>query len=196
MVTSLIPIVSRVLYHQWFEAEARIGWVPHRGGDIGQGKSRQDPLDEAHKRRSPASLGGRCPHTPRQQNDQLARHVGRALREYIPGSAVRDGGPTMHRIRLITLSVAAAAALIAWSAGAASADPTNAKNAFPIQVACDNGHTYNAVANGSGHFTPAHDLDSNAVVVPVAFGETTFTVTDPDGNVVDSETDPPASKGS
>lgn len=102
----------------------------------------------------------------------------------------------MHRIRLITLSVAAAAALIAWSAGAASADPTNAKNAFPIQVACDNGHTYNAVANGSGHFTPAHDLDSNAVVVPVAFGETTFTVTDPDGNVVDSETDPPASKGS
>ncbi|HEV8527013.1 MAG TPA: hypothetical protein VGS60_05585 [Actinomycetes bacterium] len=102
----------------------------------------------------------------------------------------------MHRTRLITLSVATAAALIAWSASAATADPTNAKDTIPIQLACDNGHTYTVVANGNGQFTPAHDLDSNAVVVPVAFGEITATVTDPDGNVVESETDPPASKGS
>ena len=102
----------------------------------------------------------------------------------------------MHRTRLITLGVATAAALIAGSAGAATADPTNAKDTLPIQLACDNGHTYTVVANGNGQFTPAHDLDSNAVVVPVAFGEVTATLTDPDGNVVDSETDPPVSKGS
>jgi hypothetical protein len=102
----------------------------------------------------------------------------------------------MQRTRLITLGVATAAALFAGSAGAATADPTNAKDTFPIQLACDNGHSYTVVANGSGQFTPAHDLDSTAIVVPVAFGEVTATVTDPNGNVVDSETDPPVSKGS
>jgi hypothetical protein len=35
----------------------------------------------------------------------------------------------------------------------------------------------------------------NSILVPTAFGETTFTVTDPEGNVT-TETDPPVSKGS
>jgi hypothetical protein len=102
----------------------------------------------------------------------------------------------MHKTRLIALSFAAATALIATSAGVANADPVNAKGALPLQVTCDNGHTYTAVGNGNGNFTPAHDLDSNAVLIPVAFGEITFTVTDPNGNIIDQETQPPAGKGS
>jgi hypothetical protein len=100
----------------------------------------------------------------------------------------------MHKTRLIALSFAATT-LIATSAGAASADPVNAKDALPLQITCDNGHTYTAVGNGNGNFTPAHDLDSNAILIPVAFGEITFTVTDPSGTVVDQETQPPTSKG-
>jgi hypothetical protein len=99
------------------------------------------------------------------------------------------------RTTLVT-AVAAVAAVILLPAASAAADPTNAKDTIPIQLACDNGHSYTVVANGNGQFTPAHDLDSTAIVVPVAFGEVTATVTDPDGNVVDSETDPPVSKGS
>ena len=36
---------------------------------------------------------------------------------------------------------------------------------------------------------------SNSILVPTAFGETTFTVTDPEGTVT-TETYPPVSKGS
>lgn len=101
----------------------------------------------------------------------------------------------MHKTRLVALGFAAATALVATSAGVASADPVNAKGALPLQVTCDNGHTYSAVGNGNGSFTPAHDLDSNAVLIPVGFGEITFTVTDANGNILDQETQAPASKG-
>lgn len=101
----------------------------------------------------------------------------------------------MHKTRLVTLTFATAA-LIAVSAGAASADPANAKGALPLHVTCDNGHSYMAVANGNGNFTPAHDLDSNAVLIPAAFGEITFTVADPSGNIIDQQTQPATNKGS
>jgi len=102
----------------------------------------------------------------------------------------------MHKTRFVALSFVAATALVATSAGVASADPVNARDALPIQIACDNGQTYTAVANGNGNFTPAHDLDSNAILVPVSFGPITFTLTDPNGVIIDQETDPAASKGS
>lgn len=103
----------------------------------------------------------------------------------------------MRHPRLAALGLAAVTTIVvSGTTGVAHADPANAKNVFPIQVACDNGHTYNVVANGNGQFTPAHDLDSNAVLIPVAFGETTFTVTDSSGTVVATETQPPVSKGS
>ncbi|WP_297777021.1 hypothetical protein [Mycobacterium sp.] len=90
---------------------------------------------------------------------------------------------------------AAAAAVLGLSAWTpAHADPMNAKNALPIQVSCDNGHTYDAVANGNGAWTPAHDLNSQAILVPVSFGEVTFTVYDPAGNIIDQETSPPTAK--
>ena len=55
--------------------------------------------------------------------------------------------------------------------------------------------TYYGVVNGNGAWGPAHDLNSNAVLIPVSFGVETDTFTDPDGNVSTS-TNPPRAKGS
>jgi hypothetical protein len=92
--------------------------------------------------------------------------------------------------RVAFVAVAAGVAVIGVG-GAAAADPMG--EAFP--VVCDNGVTYQVVVAGNGQFTPAHDVASNSILVPTAFGETTFTVTDPEGNVT-TETTPPVSKGS
>src|SRR4051794_23921125 len=75
----------------------------------------------------------------------------------------------------------------------ASADPAKG---LPISIECDNGTTYTAVSNGNGNWTPAHDLNSTAVLIPTSFGEQTITITDADGNVIDSETDPGVTKAS
>jgi hypothetical protein len=55
------------------------------------------------------------------------------------------------------------------AAGSATADPSGAKNSFPVTVVCGS-TTYHAVANGLGAWTPALDLTSNTVLIPVAFG--------------------------
>lgn len=54
-------------------------------------------------------------------------------------------------------------------AGPVGADPKQEI----IPVTCDNGNTYDLAVNGNGEFTPGHDVDSNTVLIPVAFG--TFT---------------------
>lgn len=74
--------------------------------------------------------------------------------------------------------------------GTAGADPKG----DTFDVVCDNGKTYTLVTNGNGEFTAAHDVNSNAVLVPVSFGEFTGTITFPDGTQV-TFTDPPVSKG-
>jgi hypothetical protein len=84
----------------------------------------------------------------------------------------------------------------AFTAGPATADPVNAPNAVPVTVECGEAGTFDAVANGNGAFTPAHDLNSNAVLIPVSFGPTTFTVTNAEGSVVFQETEPGRTKGS
>jgi hypothetical protein len=96
---------------------------------------------------------------------------------------------------LRVMTGAAAAALLGLGTWApAHADPVHAKNAFVFQIVCDNDQSYVAVANGNGTFTPAHDLSSTAVLVPVAFGPITFTVTDSEGNILEQETSPSAAK--
>lgn len=100
----------------------------------------------------------------------------------------------MHTTLRVITGAAAAALLGLSAAGPAQADPVHAKNAFPFQVVCDNGQSYDAVANGNGTFTPAHDVSSQAVLVPVAFGPITFTVTDAGGTILDQETSPPTAK--
>jgi hypothetical protein len=99
--------------------------------------------------------------------------------------------------RTTQLSVAALAALcIAGVPTPAGADPTGAKNASVFDLVCDDGTTTEIVVNGNGNWTPGHDLGSNAIFVPVSFGEVTGTVTDTEGDVVDTFTEPPATKGS
>src|SRR4051812_33687608 len=89
-----------------------------------------------------------------------------------------------------------ALAVGAWAAVGmtpASADPAKG---LPISIACDNGVTYSAVSNGNGAWTPAHDLNSNAMLIPTSFGDVTTTITDSDGNVLDTEVDPAITKSS
>jgi len=81
-------------------------------------------------------------------------------------------------------------------AGSALADPGNAKKSFSFTIDCGTNGVFDVVVNGNGDFTPAHDLNSNRVLIPVAFGEFSFTITNPSGVVIDSGTDPAFSKGS
>lgn len=86
-----------------------------------------------------------------------------------------------------------AAGLLLASPTTASADPGGVDESFPL--VCDNGVTYRIVVNGNGEFTPAHDVDSNSILVPTEFGPFVATVTDPDGNVVDTINEPGSTKG-
>jgi hypothetical protein len=95
--------------------------------------------------------------------------------------------------RVFTGVVAAAVVgLTAWAP--AHADPGHAKQALSLQIGCDNGHAYAAVTNGKGRFTPAHDVSSTAVLVPVAVSEGLVTVLDENLNVLDQWTTPAAAK--
>ena len=106
--------------------------------------------------------------------------------------------------RIVKTGIVGAAASIAVPilAGTASAAPSNAKNAFPITVACDNGQTYSAVVIGGGSdnsnsgqtYNAAHVLTSNSVLIPTAFGESTYLLY-VNGSLVDQETQPAAAKG-
>jgi hypothetical protein len=97
----------------------------------------------------------------------------------------------MKRFRL-GLLVLAMLVVAGAAAGAAAADPANARNSAPVTITC--GSTiYNAVVNGNGLWAPAHDLNSNRVLIPVAFGVQTTVVTDSSGTT--TSTDPAQAKG-
>jgi predicted metal-dependent enzyme (double-stranded beta helix superfamily) len=92
------------------------------------------------------------------------------------------------------LAVTGLVAAAMWaSAGTASADPTKAQT---LTLVCDNGHTYTVVVNSSGAWSPAHDVNSTSTLIALSFGETTGTVTDANGQVVDSFSEPATVKGS
>ena len=100
----------------------------------------------------------------------------------------------MHTTSRVMIGAAAAAVLGLSAWAPAQADPSHARGSLPLEVSCDNGQTYDVVTNGNGHWTPAHDLNSTSVLIPVAFGEQTFSIYDPDGNLIDQETAPPSAK--
>jgi hypothetical protein len=75
-------------------------------------------------------------------------------------------------------------------AGPAAADPKGEV----ITLDCG-GTSYDVAISGNGAFSPGHDTAGTSMLIPVSFGEFTGTVTDEEGNVVDSFVDPPASKG-
>lgn len=94
------------------------------------------------------------------------------------------------------LAAAVAAGTVAAPlAGVAGAAPSNAKTATPVTISCSNGETYDAVVNSGqsdgNTFSPAITTLGHTVLVPVAFGPSTFTLTDLDTNtVIDTQTDP------
>lgn len=92
------------------------------------------------------------------------------------------------RVRKAVLATAVATLSLAVPAGAAAADPK--VEGTPVVISCDNGHTYQAAVAGNGEFTPAHDLDSNTMLIPTAFHGFSGTVTDSEGNVIDQFDDP------
>lgn len=103
----------------------------------------------------------------------------------------------MRISRLVACGAATIATAFAMSsASTAHADPINPSEGFVFPVVCDNGVTYQAVANGNGAFTPAHDVNSNTILVPTEFGPFHGVITDVDGNVLDEFTDPAMAKGS
>jgi hypothetical protein len=89
----------------------------------------------------------------------------------------------------IAAVVFALGVLVSASAVAVAA-PINAKNVGQVTIFCPSG-TYTAVVNGNGNFTPAHDVNSNTVLIPTSFGEFVGTI---GGVVVDVEA--PVAKGS
>lgn len=102
------------------------------------------------------------------------------------------------KIKVLGLCVALAAS-IPVLAGTAGADPSNAKSAFPVPLVCDNGQTYDVVTNSGNSsvqtFSPAHDLNSSSVLIPISFGEFSGTLTNSNGDIVDQFTEPGSTKG-
>ncbi len=92
-------------------------------------------------------------------------------------------------VRRLAAVLALALAAVAASAAGAAAAPVNAPRATPIAIDCGSGGTFQAVTVGNGEFTPAHDLNSNRVLIPISIGPETFTARDAEGNVVFEETD-------
>ncbi len=97
--------------------------------------------------------------------------------------------------RRLASGLAIASLGAALAAGTAVAGPVNAPDAIQFTVECGEAGTFQVVGNGNGQFTPAHDLNSNRVLIPVAFGPITFTVRDAEGNVIFEETEAEAAKG-
>jgi len=91
---------------------------------------------------------------------------------------------------VLALSVALTGLIVS----SAMADPIGAKNSTPVTITCGR-TTYRAVVNGNGAWTPAHDLNSNSILIPVAFGVETDIFTPAGGSPEISFTTPRA-KGS
>ncbi|MGN6189311.1 MAG: hypothetical protein ACTHOE_10450 [Conexibacter sp.] len=98
-------------------------------------------------------------------------------------------------VRRLTSLLAIAVLAAAVAAGTASAAPTNAPNAQTVTLDCSQAGTFEVVVNGSGAWSPGHDLNSNAILIPVSFGAETTVVRDAEGNVVDESTRPAMTKG-
>jgi len=98
---------------------------------------------------------------------------------------------TPARLLLLPAAALVAAGVLAPAAGA---DPKPGRNSSPFDVVCGE-TTYHTIGEGNGNFTPAHDLASNSMLIPLSFGVFTGTLRDADGNVVGVETDPAQAKG-
>ena len=95
-------------------------------------------------------------------------------------------------MRKTLLGAALAAGLLAVGAAPATAAPPEREI---ITLQCDNEETYDIVVNGNGSFTPGRIVNSTGVLVPIAFGDFTFSAVTPDNEVVVGSLDEGESKG-
>lgn len=95
----------------------------------------------------------------------------------------------------VATTVATAGIVLSAGLGTASADPSANPHSFEVPAVCDNGVSYEFLVAGNGEFTPAHDKESNTLLVVTGFGEAHGVLTDDEGNVLDEFTDPAVSKG-
>jgi hypothetical protein len=102
-----------------------------------------------------------------------------------------ERGLTVNRLLRPALVGLATAAAILIGPNVANADPKGEV----VPLVCDNGLAIDVAVSGNGLWTPGHDTDSTAMLIPVSFGEFTGTITDEEGNVVETFTDPPATRG-
>lgn len=100
-----------------------------------------------------------------------------------------------HRTRsLVTLGLLTVGlgVPLAFTGPVANADP---KHGDTFDLTCGS-TTYHVVVNGNGEWTPAHDLRSNKVFIPHAFGTFYGVIRNPAGEVVDSFSEPGSVQGS
>ena len=81
------------------------------------------------------------------------------------------------RICVLALPLVVAGVVVA----SATADPTGSMKSASITIICGN-TTYHGVVNGNGFWSPAHDLNSNSILIPVSFGVETDVFTPPGGS--------------
>jgi hypothetical protein len=106
-----------------------------------------------------------------------------------------QGEVDMKVVRKLALGTVALVTAIGGSvlvAGPAAAH--EGEETFPVD--CGDSGVFELRTHGNGEFTAAQDVHSNTVLVPVAFGDFTGVITDAEGNVVDSFTEPGVRKGS
>ena len=96
--------------------------------------------------------------------------------------------------RLISLTAALGTVALISLGAPAVADPINSPRGSVIEIDCGD-TTYHAAINGNGRWSPALDVDSNTVLIPVWFGEITGIATDSEGHSFELFTEPPMTKG-
>lgn len=92
---------------------------------------------------------------------------------------------------LLTSGVVVGLAL-ATAPVAAHADTGTAPQAKHATASCDNGRSYDVTT--AGEFAPAHVVDSDVTLHPLAFGEEHVVLTRPDGSVAADFVVPPKTK--
>ena len=99
---------------------------------------------------------------------------------------------SIRRLSIAIIAPTAAVVAATALAGPAAADPSHG---LVAQATCSDGNSYDVVVAGNGNYMPAHVVTSTQVFKPVAFGQFTTTVTDPDGIVISTETNEAIAQG-
>jgi hypothetical protein len=94
-----------------------------------------------------------------------------------------------------TLTVAGLGVALAVPTSFGSSALADPKKGDVIPLTCGS-TTYHVIVNGNGDYTPAHDVDSNLMFIPHAFGVFHGEIRDPSGAVVDSFDEPASTQGS